>query len=110
MKSDPFRPMQIGKGNALLHSIVTALPEDFKPFGMRTRQGHPDYSNGCRHLFRMMPREGEQMTEWGVCGNPASYRRGLLTNEHQGCDKFQGQTEGKRDLYHTRQKARVTLP
>ena len=32
--------------------------------------------------------KGELGNDWGVCSNRNSHRYGLLTFEHQGCQKF----------------------
>jgi hypothetical protein len=70
-----------------LRAVLIEVPEDFKPYGMVNRKGHPDCANGCRHFVRV----GEPLiVEWRVCTSPLSHRRGLLTFEHQGCIKFQG--------------------
>ena len=77
-----------------LRSIVKALPSDFEPWGERSRDEDwsPDCSCGCRWF---VPLEGMLRYDWGVCYNPASPRRGLLTFEHQGCQEFE---DGDEDL------------
>lgn len=71
-----------------LLSIVKRLPTDFEPYGERSRDSDwgPDCSCGCRHF---LPLEGALSTDWGACANPGSPRCGLLTFEHQGCDRFE---------------------
>jgi hypothetical protein len=32
---------------------------------------------------------GGAFLDWGVCGNPASHRAGLLTSEQNGCPEFE---------------------
>ncbi|MDP3185973.1 MAG: hypothetical protein Q8M58_11930 [Anaerolineales bacterium] len=68
-----------------LHTICRRLPTDFEPYGEREREG-PDCSCGCRHFLKL---PGKLGMDWGVCGNPASPRAGLLTFEHQGCEQFE---------------------
>ncbi|MGZ9166331.1 MAG: DUF3027 domain-containing protein, partial [Anaerolineales bacterium] len=68
-----------------LHSICRRLPSDFQPYGERERDG-PDCSSGCKHFLKL---PGKLGADWGVCANPASPRAGLLTFEHQGCEKFE---------------------
>jgi hypothetical protein len=73
-----------------LLQIVHRLPGDFAPFGTRDRDaedaGGADCSCGCKHFLKLA---GELGLDWGVCANPQSPRRGLLTFEHQGCRKFE---------------------
>jgi hypothetical protein len=45
-----------------------------------------DCSGGCKWFHTL---SGRVSLDWGVCGNPASHRAGLLTFEHQGCSKFE---------------------
>jgi len=68
-----------------LLELVKNLPEDFAPYGTRERT-IPDCSHGCRFA---LPLAGELGADWLVCSNPASHRAGLLTFEHQGCEKFE---------------------
>lgn len=44
-------------------------------------------SCGCLYFLRLSP---ENLGDWGVCGNPQSPRKGMLTWEHQGCPQFEG--------------------
>jgi hypothetical protein len=69
-----------------LHSICRHLPSDFQPYGEHERDG-PDCSSGCKHFLKL---PGQLGLDWGVCVNSASPRAGLLTFEHQGCEKFEG--------------------
>ena len=70
-----------------LWELVTKLPTDFKPWGKRDRDADygSDCSCGCRFF---LPLEGDLRLDWGICANPKSPRRGLLTFEHMGCRKF----------------------
>jgi hypothetical protein len=52
-----------------------------------------DCSFGCGYFI---PLRGSLGMNWGVCSNPESHRNGLLTNEHQGCLKFNN-IDKKRD-------------
>jgi hypothetical protein len=70
-----------------LHDICRHLPSDFESYGERVREG-PDCSCGCRHFLKL---PGKLGMDWGVCGNAASPRAGLLTFEHQGCEQFESQ-------------------
>ena len=75
-----------------LHVILKRLPSDFEPWGERSRENEwgLDCSCGCRWFVKL---EGMLRYDWGVCYNPASPRAGLLTFEHQGCPKFEGDEE-----------------
>jgi hypothetical protein len=69
---------------------VKRLPEDYKPFGEVERWSnpeidYPDCSMGCKYYA---PLQGKLGSDWGVCLNSDSHRCGLLTFEHQGCQKF----------------------
>ena len=79
---------KIGPGRATheqLRKIVTDLPSDFEPYGVRKRDGYNDCSCGCNFYHTL---EGPQGADWGVCTNPKSPRVGLLTFEHQGCPEW----------------------
>jgi len=72
-----------------LWKVTKKLPTDFEPYGKRERSNRtiqPDCSCGCRWYHILAGTQGQ---DWGVCGNPKSPRRGLLTFEHQGCPKFE---------------------
>lgn len=74
-----------------LREALTSLPGDYRPWGQVERwaeagQAYPDCSMGCRWY---VPVEGMAGANYGVCTNPASHRRGLLTFEHQGCQQFE---------------------
>ena len=58
---------------------------DFEPYGPRRRLTASDCSCGCKWFHTL---SGPPSLDWGVCGNPASPRAGLLTFEHQGCPEF----------------------
>ena len=61
-----------------------------QPYGTRKRlKGTTilsDCSGGCKWYH---PLSGPASLDWGVCGNSASHRAGLLTFEHQGCPEFE---------------------
>ena len=74
-----------------LWEVCQKLPGDYDPWGQNKRwadnsQSYPDCSCGCRWFAKLPGRLG---MDWGVCFNPASHRAGLLTFEHQGCQKFE---------------------
>ena len=71
----------------ILWSLVKKLPTDFEPWGKRDRNADcaSDCSCGCRFFIKMESKLG---SDWGVCANPKSPRRGLLTFDHMGCKKF----------------------
>lgn len=74
-----------------LIDLMLKRPEDYQPWGNVERgadpqQEYPDCSGGCK-FYR--PLEGDLGADWGACTNPASHRVGLLTFEHQGCQKFE---------------------
>jgi hypothetical protein len=73
-----------------LLQMVKRLSEDYKPFGEVERWAnpeaeYPDCSMGCKYYLQL---KGELGNDWGVCSNRNSHRYGLLTFEHQGCQKF----------------------
>ena len=61
-------------------------PNDFEPYAQRVRLTASDCSGGCK-WFHIL--SGPASLDWGVCGNPARPRAGLLTFEHQGCPEFE---------------------
>jgi hypothetical protein len=75
-------------------------PSDFESYGQRARltanrgsfgtTGSTfiklDCSCECKWFHTL---SGPASLDWGVCGNPASPRAGLLTFEHQGCPEFE---------------------
>lgn len=71
--------------HAQLHRVLKKLPSDFTPYGQRERAGQDDCSCGCEHYIPMAPPLQE---DWGVCVHPTGPRAGMLTFEHQGCDRF----------------------
>lgn len=77
--------------HAHLLKIVQVDPGDYEPWGNFAKNGF-DCSCGCARFARL---EGELGSDWGVCCNPDSHRCGMLTFEHQGCDKFTNHPIGK---------------
>jgi hypothetical protein len=68
------------------------LPGDYTPWGQVDRDSgeydhlpYADCSGGCQYFLPLDDALG--LGDWGVCANPKSHRRGLLTFEHQGCHK-----------------------
>jgi hypothetical protein len=56
-----------------------------------TQQTHkPDCSCDCRFY---LPLDGVLGADWGVCSCEESPRAGLLTFEHQGCDRWESDPE-----------------
>lgn len=51
--------------------------------------GH-DCSCGCKFFHKL---EGKEGMDWGVCTQPSSFRAGLLTFEHMGCEFFEEEPE-----------------
>jgi hypothetical protein len=74
-----------------LWQIVVTLPTDVEPWGQREPGAVGDCSCGCRWFLPLVAMPGD----WGVCGNPASPRVGLLTFEHQGCPQFEYDARGE---------------
>lgn len=75
--------------HAQLWELVITNPLDYAPYGDVERwadegQDYPDCSAGCPFF---VPLRGKVGSDWGVCTNPASHRCGLLTFEHQGCQR-----------------------
>lgn len=78
-----------------LLELVPRRAEDYAPFGEVERwadpnRAYPDCSSGC--VFAR-PLEDKLGADWVVCTNPTSHRVGLLTFEHQGCERFVGPPE-----------------
>jgi hypothetical protein len=71
-----------------LQMVLINLDSDFEPYGSRSRSDDwgPDCSCGCKNFIKL---EGKLGSDWGVCCNPKSPRKGLLTFEHQGCSFFE---------------------
>lgn len=74
-------------------NIVSILKTDYQDYGGTVKRwedphkDYPDCSSGCKWYI---PLEGELGSDWGVCGNKKSPRKGLLTFEHQaGKDCFE---------------------
>jgi hypothetical protein len=69
------------------------LDGDYDPWGKVKRwadanASYPDCSHGCKWFYVLANKRGEHIgADWGVCSNPKSHRCGLLTFEHQGCQK-----------------------
>ena len=72
-----------------LLSITFRHDADFWPYGKLERENYhcSDCSCGCHYFIELRdPFSGD----WGICANRKSHRCGLLTFEHQGCEKFTG--------------------
>jgi len=69
-----------------LWRVCQRKASDFEPYGERKRLTASDCSSGCMWFHSL---SGSASQDWGVCGNPASARSGLLTFEHQGCPEFE---------------------
>ena len=74
-----------------LFECLVVLPGDYEEYGGKVKRwsdpavDYPDCSRGCRHFVPLKDPHG---SDWGVCSNPRSHRRGLLTWEHMaghGC-------------------------
>lgn len=81
-----MRPMR-----SKLFECLRILPSDYDEYGGEVKRwerndlAYPDCSSGCRHFVLL---DGKLGADWGVCSNPKSPRKGLLTWEHQagfGC-------------------------
>jgi hypothetical protein len=67
-------------------------PSDLEPYGKRKRltARQPALMMGDFRGMQVVPHpERTCPLDWGVGGNPASHRAGLLTFEHQGCAEFE---------------------
>jgi hypothetical protein len=76
-----------------LWHVCLRKPGDYEPYGKHNRltattppQIASDCSSGCKWFHTL---SASASRDWGVCGNPASPRVGLLTFEHQGCGEFE---------------------
>jgi hypothetical protein len=76
---------------------VIYLDEDYVPYGKAMRI-KVDCSSNCKWY---LPLQGHLSFDWGVCANPKSHRCGLLTFEHQGCNKFQEKKEIPERVEHS---------
>jgi hypothetical protein len=79
--------------------VMVVLPTDYADFGgdvQRWAKGddsYPDCSCGCRWALWQ---KGQLGSDWCVCVNPVSPRKGLLTFEHQaghGCFASKGRSD-----------------
>lgn len=57
--------------------------DDYMKGKMGTDTYGADCSCGCRFFFDL-----QGNADWGICCNPDSPRRALLTWEHMGCPNF----------------------
>ncbi len=74
-----------------LLQIAVRRPEDYAPWGNVERWAnpalaYPDCSADCRFALDVA---GDLANDWVICTNPKSHRAGLLTFEHQGCQKYE---------------------
>ena len=109
---------------SITHEDLVALfdvierPEDYFPYGKNMdREGSSedeyrgDCSCGCKWFA---PLDGALRSDWGVCTNRASHRRGLLTFEHQGCPQFQMDPDLEADFHRaaaaSRSRTRIEQP
>lgn len=84
---------EVGRIDQRLWQACRSLPGDFRPWGdvdkddPRAPGGFwHDCSSGCVYFLTLQDTAEEPLSlDWGVCVNPRSHRRGLLTFEHQGC-------------------------
>lgn len=75
-----------------LFVCLKILPTDYDEYGGEIKRwadsnkNYPDCSCGCKFFVELE----NQGADWGVCANPNSPRKGLLTWEHQaGFDCFE---------------------
>ena len=68
-----------------LHKLLKILPTDYECFGGKVKrwenpnEEYPDCSCGCKYFIKLRECLGN---DWGLCANPKSPRKGLLTWEH----------------------------
>jgi hypothetical protein len=68
-----------------LFDILKILPTDYDSYGGQVKRwedpdkDYPDCSCGCKFFLKL---QGEFGNDWGICSNPKSPRKGLLTWEH----------------------------
>jgi hypothetical protein len=70
----------------IARSVVAHLGRSCLQLRLKARTILGDCSGGCKWYHTL---SGPASLDWGVCGNPASHRAGLLTFEHQGCPEFE---------------------
>jgi len=79
-----------------LFECLKILPSDYEEYGgtikrwEKTELNYPDCSSGCKYF---VPLIDPFQFDWGVCANPNSPRKGLLTWEHQAGFKCFEKTE-----------------
>lgn len=84
-----------------LWEACQSLNEDYDPWGKNVRwddpaRAYPDCSSGCRHYYVLEDRDDQLISmDWGVCANPQSHRKGLLTFEHQGCERYEAEADDR---------------
>jgi hypothetical protein len=79
-----------GREHQRLVKLMPRRPKDYDPWGRVERwsdpgRAYPDCSCDCKFARWL---DGPLGSDWCVCTNPNSHRVGLLTFEHQGCEKF----------------------
>ena len=67
---------------------------DYLIGNMGIDQYKTDCSCGCKYFIELNDDAG---ADWGVCINPMSERRGMLTFEHMGCFQFKAEKEVEND-------------
>jgi len=83
----------------LLRSVMIISPKDYVPWGEVEPKCCCDCLCGCAYALWLEDvgkqllsmdrrRRRSRKPRWCVCTNPRSHRCGLLTFEHQGCQKF----------------------
>ncbi len=77
-----------------LLKIVCNRWGDYMLGNMGVEQYKTDCSCGCKYYVGL---NGELGADWGVCINPKSERRGMLTFEHMGCFQFKAGKEVEND-------------
>jgi hypothetical protein len=88
------RTKQKGEHGRLL-KMLKVLPKDYSDYGgtvvrwSDNSKAYPDCSCGCKYARYLELSDGNVSFDWLVCTNPKSHRCGLLTFEHQGCQKFE---------------------
>lgn len=66
-----------------IHRRLWLVCPDQDTYENGVRADLPDCASGCKHFH---PLKGAAGMDWGVCMEPNSPRKGLLTFEHMGCD------------------------
>lgn len=77
-----------------MFKVLISKEEDFVPYGRAKRSENPP-SPTCTMCSSFIALRGNIGSDWGVCINQSSHRKGLLTFELQGCKCYRSRFDEK---------------